>query len=132
MDATRLGYGIDHVHLRSRDPVAAAGFYVAVLGARETDRIGDPVSRVVLDLGGLRVFIEQAPADIAPAAVPPHRGLEHIGLRVADIDAALADLEARGVALAIPLTQVNPALRTAFLDGPDGVRIELLERGGKA
>ncbi|AWN34707.1 VOC family protein [Methylobacterium radiodurans] len=132
MDATRLSYSIDHVHLRSRDPVAAAGFYVAVFGAREEGRVGDPVSRVVLDLGGLRVFIEQAPADIASAAVPPHRGIEHIGLRVADIDAALADLEARGVPLAIPLTQVNPALRTAFLDGPDGVRIELLERGGKA
>ncbi|GJD78400.1 VOC family protein [Methylobacterium gregans] len=132
MDAAYLSYSIDHVHLRSRDPVAAAGFYVTVFGAREVDRVGDPVSRVVLDLGGLRVFIEQAPADIAEAAVPPHRGIEHIGLRVADIDAALADLAARGIPLAIRLTQVNPALRTAFLDGPDGVRIELLERGGRA
>ena len=40
----------------------------------------------------------------------------------------VADLAARGIAFVAPLTQVNPHLRTAFLDGPDGVRIEILER----
>ena len=129
MAPATITYACDHVHLRSRDAAAAARFYVETFGARETGRVGaDPVSRVVLDLGGLTLFIEQAPAGIAEAAVPPHRGLEHVGLRVADIDAAVADLAARGIAFVAPLTQVNPHLRTAFLDGPDGVRIEILER----
>jgi hypothetical protein len=33
------------------------------------------------------------------------------------------------VAFVIDITDVRPGLRTAFLDGPDGVRIELLQRG---
>jgi catechol 2,3-dioxygenase-like lactoylglutathione lyase family enzyme len=124
-----IPYVCDHLHLRSRDAVAAATFYVSVFGARETARIGAPaVSRVVLELGTLRLFIEQVPAETPAGAVPPHRGIEHIGLRVPDIEAALADLRRRGIPLVAELTQVNPNLRTAFLDGPDGVRIEILER----
>lgn len=124
-----MGYRCDHIHLRSRDAVAAARFYCEVLGAREVRRDGAPeVSRVTLDLGGLAVFIEQAPADTGPAAVPPNLGIEHIGLAVEDIDAAMADLRRRGVAIVSGVTDVRPGLRILFLDGPDGVRIELLQR----
>ena len=92
-------------------------------------RVGDdPVQRVVLDLGGLTVFIEQAPAETTPAAPPPCLGIEHIGLRVADIEAAMADLTARGVPVRTGITQRAPDLRIAFVEGPDGALIELLER----
>ena len=124
-----MHYACDHIHLRSRDAVAAAGFYVAAFGAREVKRVGaDPVERVVLDLGGLAVFIEQAPDTVHPAAATPCLGLEHLGLRVADIDAAMADLEARGVPVRTPITVRAPGLRIAFVEGPDGALIELLER----
>ncbi|GJD44473.1 Lactoylglutathione lyase [Methylobacterium cerastii] len=123
-----MDFHIDHVHLRSRDAAAAAAFYVDTLAAREIRREGTPLSRVVLDLGGLRVFIEQAPADLAPPATAPHLGIEHIGLGVADIDATMADLRARGVTVLVETTVMRPGLRVAFIDGPDGVRIEILER----
>ena len=124
-----MRYACDHVHLRSRNSVAAAGFYVAMFSAREVRRVGDdPVQRVVLDLGGLTVFIEQAPADAHPAAPTPCLGLEHLGLRVDDIDAAMADLTARGVPVRTPITRRGPGLRVAFVEGPDGASIELLER----
>ncbi|AWN49493.1 glyoxalase [Methylobacterium terrae] len=125
-----MGYRYDHLHLRSRDAVAAARFYGEVLGARETAREGgERPSRIVLDLGGMTMFIEQAPDGIAPAAVPPHRGIEHIGLGVEDIEAAVADLAARGIPLVSGITDVRPGLRIAFFEGPDGVRIEILQRG---
>ena len=123
-----MDFHIDHVHLRSPDAIAAAAFYVDILAAREIRREGTPTSRVVLDLGGLTVFIEQAPADLAPPARAPHLGIEHIGLGVADIDATLADLRARGVTVLVETKVMRPGLRIAFIDGPDGVRIELLER----
>ncbi|WP_449411154.1 VOC family protein [Methylobacterium komagatae] len=71
-ERSSMTYRCDHVHLRSRDPVAAAAFYVEMFGARETDRIGgDTVQRVILDLGGLAVFIEQAPEEAhAPLTTP--------------------------------------------------------------
>ncbi|MEL6062873.1 MULTISPECIES: VOC family protein [unclassified Methylobacterium] len=123
-------YTCDHVHLRSRDAVAAATFYVQTFGAREVKRVGDgAVQRVVLDLGGLTVFIEQAPAGTAPAGPTPCLGIEHIGLRVADIEAAMADLEARGVPVRTGITERGPGLRIAFVEGPDGALIEILERG---
>lgn len=119
---------IDHIHLRSSDCLAAARFYIEMFAATETGRIGAPVSRVMLDLAGLTLFIEQAP-QLPAGATPPHRGLEHIGLRVADIEAAVAALARAGFPLVSGVTELNPALRIAFLDGPDGVRIELLQRG---
>lgn len=118
---------IDHIHLRSRDAIAAAKFYVDVLGAREVKRIGDPVSRVVLDLAGLALFIEHQP-DLPTGGKPPHLGLEHIGLTVHSLDDAIAELARHGVPLVSGPTQLNPDLRVAFFDGPDNARFELLQR----
>ena len=124
-----MTYRCDHVHLRSRDPVAAAAFYTSMFGATETGRVGEaPVQRMILDLGGLTIFIEQATADAHPALTSPCLGIEHIGLAVADIEAAVADLKGRGVAFRTEIIERGPGLRIAFLDAPDGAVIELLER----
>lgn len=124
-----MHYACDHIHLRSRDAVRAAAFYVETFGAREVKRIGgDAVQRVVLDLGGLTVFIEQAPEETAPAGPTPCLGLEHFGLRVDDLEVAMADLEARGVPIRTGITERGPGLRIAFVEGPDGALIEILER----
>ena len=124
-----MNYRCDHIHLRSRDAIAAAAFYAETFGAREVKRVGtDPVERVVIDLGGLAVFIEQAGDEANPAVTAPCLGIEHIGLVTADIEAALADLTARGVPLRMGITQRGPGLRIAFFEGPDGVLIEILER----
>src|ERR1700730_8522632 len=62
------------------------------------------------------------------AAAFPHYGLEHIGLTVDDVDAAVEELRARGAEIAIgPLTR-NPGLRLAFIRGPEGIMIELVQR----
>jgi lactoylglutathione lyase len=54
--------------------------------------------------------------------------LEHIGLTVDDVDAAVAELRAKGAEIAIgPLTR-NPGLRLAFIRGPEGIMIELVQR----
>ena len=67
----------DHIHLRSPDPVAAAGFYTSVLGATELERVQNgPALRVILSLAGLRLFIEQVPPGTAAPprpAVPGRR-----------------------------------------------------------
>lgn len=58
-------------------------------------------------------------------------GLHHVGLRVHDLDAAVAHLEARGARLLGPRSRRGGGgSRTAFLDPRDlsGVLIELVER----
>ena len=88
--------------------MSAAGFYVETFGARELTRDGGAtVTRVVLDLGGLTLFIEHAP-EAGPSATPPNRGIEHIGLAVDDLDGTVADLKRRGIAFVIDITDVRP------------------------
>ena len=124
-----MNYRCDHIHLRSRDAVAAANFYVGIFGAREIRRDGSPsVSRVTIDLGGLTLFIEQAPEGTTPPLVPPHLGIEHIGLAVEDIEAAYDHVRQHQIDIISGINDVNPNLRTIFIKGPDAVTIELLQR----
>jgi catechol 2,3-dioxygenase-like lactoylglutathione lyase family enzyme len=123
----------DHVHLRSPDPEATAQFYARMFGAeviRSTQSDGKP--RIDLDLGGMTVFIAQASPDhAAPAPRAPYFGLEHLGLRVNGIDAAVADLKAKGAQFTMEPTTIRPGVRIAFLRGPENVSIELLERSAE-
>lgn len=120
---------LDHVHLRSLDPVAAAKFYIDLFGAWELRRVmnGDKL-RVVLTLGGLTLFIEEVPADTPMPPKPPYLGIEHIGLTVPDIVAAMAEVKQRGIPVVMDVTKLSDQLTIAFIEGPDRVRIELLQR----
>jgi lactoylglutathione lyase len=68
-------------------------------------------------LGGQKVLVAPPhPHEPNVSAPPfPHYGLEHIGLTVDDVDAAVEELRAKGAEIAIgPLTR-NPGLRLAFV-----------------
>lgn len=122
-------YRFDHVHLRSPDPAAAAGFYTAMFGATEVGRMqnGDAL-RVVVDLGGLTLFIEQVPPGTPRPPSPPFMGVEHVGLAVTGFDAAVAELKAKGAVFAKEPTSPRPGIQIAFVQAPDGVQVEILER----
>ncbi len=123
-------FAFDHIHLRSPDAEAAAGFYVSHLGAEIRDRVmnGDAL-RVIMNLGGTTVFVEQVPAGTPAAPVPPHQGIEHVGLQVSDLPATAAALKAKGVRFTMEPKQLRPGLMIAFIAAPDGVIVELLQRG---
>ena len=55
--------------------------------------------RVDLDLNGLTIFIMKVPADATLPTAPsrPYIGLDHLGLRVDDVDAATAELKHRAL-----------------------------------
>jgi catechol 2,3-dioxygenase-like lactoylglutathione lyase family enzyme len=129
-------YRYDHVHLRSPDPETTARFFETMFGAevkRDTYPPGTLYPgqlRIVMQLGGQTVLIAPAhPHD--PTATPPpfpHYGLEHIGLAVDDVDAACAELRQKGADIAIgPLTR-QPGSRLAFVRGPEGIMVELVQR----
>ncbi|MGE0579028.1 MAG: VOC family protein [Reyranella sp.] len=120
----------DHVHLRSPDPEATAQFYERMFGAEVLRSVQQGKPRVDLDLGGLKVFIAKAAADdkIGAAPTSPYLGLDHIGLTVTGIDAAVAELKAKGAEFTMEPTTIRPNVRIAFLRGPQGVAIELVDR----
>lgn len=123
-------YRFDHIHLRSPDPEAAARFYEDCFGASIRDRVKNGAAlRVIVDLGGTALFIEQVAQDTPAAPVPPHQGIEHIGLQVTDMDEAVESLKSKGVRFKAEPTSPRPGLRIAFLAAPDGVTVEILQRG---
>ena len=92
-------YTWEHIHLRSPDPAATAQWYEDKLGA-EVIRTPQPdgSTRFDLDLTGQKIFIAKAdPAATGASPQTPYMGLEHIGLTVENIDAAVAELKGKGV-----------------------------------
>ena len=122
----------DHLHLRSSDPEATAQYYVDVFGAAPVNKVDvRGAARVIVDLAGLHLFIEQVPSDTPTPPQPPYLGLEHIGLAVTNIDAVCAELKARGAEFVVEHHTSRPGVRVAFVRAPENVRIELLERSIK-
>jgi lactoylglutathione lyase len=124
-------YSYDHIHLRSRDPMATAQYYHKMFDAEIRESIqSDGQPRIDLDINGLTVFIARVAADAAIPESPadPHLGLDHFGLRVDNMDDAYAELKRRGAEFSLEPRLLRPGVKIAFVRGPDNVRIELLER----
>ena len=124
-------YGYDHIHLRSPDPMKAAQFYQRMFDARiiETPQPSGP-NRVDLDINGLMVFMAGPlpSGEELQGLTDPHYGLDHFGLRVDDLEAATAELKSRGAEFVVEPWSPYSGLKIAFVRGPDGVRVELVER----
>ena len=121
----------EHIHLRSPDPAATASWYQQMLGA-EVIRTPQPdgSTRFDVDLSGQKVFIAQAdPGKTGTAPNSPYMGLDHFGLTVTDIDAAVAELKAKGVAFTMEPKTIRFGVRIAFLTAPQNVSVELIQRG---
>jgi catechol 2,3-dioxygenase-like lactoylglutathione lyase family enzyme len=124
-------YSYDHIHLRTRDPMATARYYERMFDAKIIESIqSDGQPRIDLDINGLTIFLARVPPDaqIPEAPAEPYLGLDHFGLRVDDLDAAYAELTRRGAEFVVAPRTIRPGVRIAFVRGPDNVRIELLER----
>ena len=119
----------DHIHLRSPDPEATAAFYERMFAAEvRTLQQGRPP--IDLKIGGAKVFIAEVLPDakVNPPPQTPYQGLDHFGLSVQEIDTVVAEPKAKGAQFAKEPTTIPPGVRIAFLRGPEGVSIELLER----
>ena len=125
----------EHIHLLSQDPEGTAAFYERMFGAQILrSKMPDGGARIDLKLGGLDVFIlpvKAGDAAVGVAPAHPHRGLDHIGLRINDLDKVMAELKAKGAEFTRGPVTVRPGLRVAFMRGPDNVSIEILDRDAK-
>jgi catechol 2,3-dioxygenase-like lactoylglutathione lyase family enzyme len=112
---------IHHVAINVTDVPASVAFYTDVLGGVvRSDRPDFGIGGAWIDLGGQQVHLLEAP-------VPRNLG-QHFAIRVADLDAAVAELRTKGVDIADPVD--SGTNRQTFLDDPSGNAIELHEVGG--
>ena len=63
----------------------------------------------------------------APANTP---GLRHLALRVDDIDAVVAGLQAQGAELAGEVERYEDSYRLCYVRGPEGIIVDLAEQIG--
>ena len=124
-------YTYDHIHIRSQDPMATAQWYEKMFGAKiieSTQPDGSP--RVDLDINGLTVFIMRVATDApAPGAdTEVSLGLDHFGLRVENMDAAVAELTEKGAEFTMEPRKLRPGLIITYIVAPENVRIALLQR----
>ena len=124
-------FSYDHVHLRSPDPDETARYYERMFGAKIVKSVmSNGIERTDIELGGVMVFIAQTPPD-APLAEKPEGsfvGLDHLGLRVKNIDAVCEELKAKGAEFTVEPKTIRPGVRIAFVRGPQNVLIEILDR----
>jgi catechol 2,3-dioxygenase-like lactoylglutathione lyase family enzyme len=122
----------DHNHVISQDPAATAGWYVDKLGGsitRTTEVGGAPQIYVAFGDGAMVIVRGKRTGESVGAKSELEWGIDHFGMRVhGDFDGFCAGLRAKGVQFSMEPTVMNPTTRIAFINAPDGVSIELLER----
>jgi catechol 2,3-dioxygenase-like lactoylglutathione lyase family enzyme len=114
--------GFHHVSLSVPDPEASLAWYVAEFGGERTTLKGQASA---VKYGAMYLLISRG------ESVAPSQGsaINHIGWAVHGIDNAAARLKADGVVFsAEPAVALNRyGHRVAFIGGPGGVRIEIVE-----
>lgn len=139
-----------HVHLLSADPVAAGEWYAKHFGVQNVRYQKQkrmyrnvqiaPSASMMIDNVNLIIY----PIEYAQTAWPElwkdrkdfestkGRVVDHIGLSVDNLDETLARLEKEGVKITDPPRSVlGGKVKYAFVEGPDKLRIELVEGHAK-
>lgn len=112
---------LNHVHLKTTNPQQTAKFYVDTLGATMVSEIGTRGYR--LNLHGLTLnvttFVEDQTRQQA-------YGMEHFALDTDDLDGTVTKLKANGARVLEEMVS-SSGRRICFLEGPDGVQLEIIE-----
>jgi len=121
--------GIGHIALRARDIDAMLHFYRDMLGCDELLRLNQDdgwLWLVYLRLTDSQ-FLEIFPDATGEPVTREQMGVTHVCWEVADMDAALAELEERGVPLTTPLKRGRTGNLQAWITDPEGNRVELMQ-----
>lgn len=113
--------GFHHVHLKGPDPEKIFDWYEMAFGGTRA-RYKDLLDALLYDDVWLLV---QDSGEEAMAATRG-RSIDHLGWSFADLDAAATELKAKGVQFRIEPMPYRD-VRIAFIEGPGGVSIELVQ-----
>jgi lactoylglutathione lyase len=116
--------GLHHVHLRGPDPNASLAWYA--------DKFGGTIGKLKDRIDGINyggIWLLAAKGEATPSA---GHAIDHIGFRPLNVDGAVSRLKTKNVKVTTeprPLTLPSGvSMRLAFIEGIDGVRIELVQR----
>ena len=110
--------GYHNIHIAATDPEAAVEWYVKYLGAVDTNTGATHVT-----IGGTLIAFQQTDA------VRPSVGsvIDHYGISVPDIEAAMKRLDGSGAKILSPVREVPGLFKLAFIEDPFGAKVELVQ-----
>ncbi|MSO57031.1 MAG: hypothetical protein EXQ55_08965 [Acidobacteria bacterium] len=115
---------LHHVHLRGSDPAAIRAWYAQHFGGN----VGKLKGRLDgIEYSGVWLLVQEG-------AATPSQGhsIDHIGFQPKDVAASIAEMKARNVKVTEeprPLKYASGyTVHIAFVEGPEGVRIEFVQR----
>jgi catechol 2,3-dioxygenase-like lactoylglutathione lyase family enzyme len=116
--------GLHHITLATPDPAATLAWFASAFGGK-VEKYENKADGI--NYGGVWLIANRGNGE--PSA---GHSIDHIGFRPANVDNSVAALKARSVKVTTePRPLVLPsgtAMRLAFIEGPGGVRIELVQR----
>ena len=121
-----MAFKLEHVHVKTKDPQSTAKFYMEALGATLIDATHEN-TRFRVNLHGLTLNISD---HIEYQTRQQRYGLEHFAVQTDDLDGTVAKLKAKGARVLEEMISPIPAhkgTRICFLEGPEGVQLELIE-----
>lgn len=121
---------LHHVALICSDYPRSKHFYTQVLGLdviAETYRAERDSWKLDLRLGDSQLELFSFPGAPPRPSYPEARGLRHLAFAVDDLDAAIAELNAQGVATEPVRSDALTGKRFTFFADPDHLPLELYE-----
>ncbi len=117
--------GFHHIHLKGPEPAAILDWYVNAFGGERT-KYKDMLDAV--KYGNVWLVAQNSNDELAATK---GRSLDHLGWQTRDLDAAAIELKGKGVKFTMeprPLGDPKAGIKIAFVEGPGGVSIELVQR----
>jgi len=142
---TAAHHHFGHIHLLSADPVAAGEWYAKQFGVKARGnaqvhmyrdvQIGPSASFMMDNVNVIIYPMEYAISSHMPGwenrkTFEPTKGrvVDHIGISVPSLDDAIAKLRKEGVTITDePKSIAGGKVKYAFIEGPDKMRIEIIE-----
>ena len=119
-------YTFQHIQHEATEVQAAVDFYQRVFDATADE----PFERggatwVAVHIGGVQVTVTDR--DFSGMDLGRYQGLDHFALTSDDFDATMARLEETDTAIWAGPLQLEDGQRIVFINGPDHVKIEIME-----
>ena len=125
-------YKLNHLHLKATDPEHSANWYVNAFNFNIlSNTVRASGSRFITCETTNRIVVNISSAgtdeNMGIGNASPHWGLEHFGIEVDDLDIQNKRLVDLGAKLLVGPNDSSTGMRIAFIQGPDDVRIELMQ-----
>ena len=123
-----MNISVEHIAIPAANPAALKNWYQNILGAKIIWDNGQTPPTCLISLGQVWFEIYQADAPLAERGNNKLAGFRHLALRVSSLDAAKAELAARGVKFTEDIRPAAGGGKVLFFADGEGNLLHLVER----